>query len=138
MQDFSDFHDAVREFMDEFGSYATYVAQLDVGEYDPATGTNSTNVSEFQVRAIMTDMSLRSNGLASKLNTLIQEGDKVLYVQPTDSLLPILYPYGILVVDPTDDKIIIAGVTYKVVTAKTVDPTGSVNKPILYELYVRR
>lgn len=138
MQDFSDFRDAVRDFMDEYGAEATYITQMDVGSYDPATATNTVNIGEFPVRAIMAELSLQSNGAKSKYRTVIREGDKMLYVEPTADMLPILFPSGMLEVDPTDDRIILGGVTYKVVTAKVVDPTAGLTLPILWELYVRR
>lgn len=138
MSDFSDFRAAVSGLMDDFGTTATYIAQIDTGEYDPATGQVSVTVGEYSVRAIMTDMTLRSNGQTVKSGTLIQEGDKLVFVEPTTELLPVLYPSGAIEADPTDDKIKVGSITYKVVSVKVVDPAATGTAPIVWELYVRR
>lgn len=138
MQDFSDFAGLVSSMMDEFGGNATFITQIDTGEYNPATGTNTVVTSEIPIRAILMDLTLQSNGQGTKDKTLIQDGDKVLYVRPTDYLLPILMPDGVLVVDSADDRVIVGGIKYKVVTMKAIDPTASELQPLLYELYIRR
>jgi hypothetical protein len=138
MADFSDFIGTVNSLMDDFGLDATYTTILSLGEYDPALGTAPVSVGQIPIRAIMMDAMLRSNGLGVKDGTTIVAGDKILYVRPTDYLLPILMPSGVLEVDTADDRVIVAGVTYKVVKMKAIDPNATGTQPILYELYLRR
>lgn len=138
MQDFSDFIDAINEMMDDFGTTGMLVTQLDAGEYDPETGMNTVITGEIPIRCILMDLTLQSNGAGTRDKTLIQDGDKVLYVRPSDTLLPILMPNGILEFDSSDDKIKVGGVTYGVVTAKVLDPMATGTLPIMFELYLRR
>lgn len=138
MQDFSDLIGLVDSMMDEFGLTATLVTTLDGGDYDPTTGTITPIVENIPIRCILMDLTLQSNGAGTRDKTLIQDGDKILYVRPSDTLLPILMPNGILAIDSADDKVIVGGYTYDVVTTKTLDPTASGTAPIMFELYIRR
>lgn len=138
MKDFSDFISGITGMMDDFGLSAVLITQHDIGEYNVATGIKPVLVGEIAIRGIMMDLTLQSNGLGTRNKTLIQEGDKIFYVKPTQHLLPILMPDGVLAVDSTDDRVIVGGATYKVVTTKTVDPTASRTQPLLFELYLRR
>jgi len=138
MQDFSDFIGMVNDMMDDFGSQGVLITQLSTGDYNPATGTNVVTNSEIPITCILMDLTLQSNGAGTKDKTLIQDGDKVLYVRPSTELLPILMPNGILEVDSADDKVIVGGFTYDIVTTKIIDPTASNTTPLLFELYLRR
>jgi hypothetical protein len=138
MQDFSDFIGLVNSMMDDFGTSGVLVTTLKSGEYDPATGTATNLSGEIPFRCILMDLSLQSNGAGTRDRSLIRDGDKVLYVRPSDVLLPLLMPDGILEFDSADDKVIVGGVTYGVVTSKVIDPTATWQKPIMFELYIRR
>ena len=138
MQNFSDFSSVVNDMMADFGSAGILTTQLDFGEYDPTTGVKSVVTADMTVYGILMDLSLQSNGLGIKDKTLIQAGDKLCYLKPSEELLPILMPDGIVVVDPADDRIAFGDVIYKIVTVKVLDPTSSRTKPIYYELYLRR
>lgn len=138
MQDFSDFIGLVNDMMDEFGSTGILLTQLDAGEYDPATGTANVITGEIPIRCIFMDLTLQSNGSGTRDRTLIQDGDKVLYVSPSAALIPALMPNGVLEVDSSDDKVVVGGYTYSVVTSKVIDPTASGTNPIMFELYLRR
>jgi hypothetical protein len=138
MQDFSDFIGLVNDMMDEFGTVGTLVVNLEGDGYDPATGTTNSVTADIPIKCIIMDLTLQSNGAGTRDKTLIQDGDKVLYVRPSDELLPILMPDGILAVDSSDDKVVVGGHTYDVVTTKVLDPTASGTKPIMFELYIRR
>jgi hypothetical protein len=138
MSNFSDFIETVNALMEDFGLDATYTTIIGMGEYDPALGSAPVSVGEIPIRAIMIDATLQSNGLGVRANTNIVAGDKILYVRPTDYLLPILMPSGVLEVDTADDRVLVSGVSYKVVTMKAVDPNATGTNPILYELYIRR
>lgn len=138
MKDYSDFICGISGMMDDFGLNAVLITQLDMGEYDVLTGTKPVVTGEIPVRGILMDLKLHTNGLGTKDKTLIQVGDKVFYVKPTDYLLPILMPDGVLAIDSTDDRVVIGSTVYKVVTMKTLDPSVSRSAPILFELYLRR
>lgn len=138
MQDFSDFILVVDDMIKDFGSVGVLTTQLESGDYDPSTAKNTVVTADITVYGIIMDLSLQSNGLGIKDKTLIQAGDKICYLRPSDELLPILMPDGILVIDPADDRVAFGNVTYKVVTVKVLDPTSSLTKPIYFELYLRR
>lgn len=126
---FDDFHRTVIELMDEFGTSAGTFIKVKPGTYDPNTGMVTTVTVEVPVQLILTDLTLQSNGYSVKYGTLIQAGDKEIYVRPTDQL-------KLLGIDPATDSVRVAGVTYKIVTFKEANPTGT--DPIVYSLYARR
>lgn len=128
MQDFSDFHEMVREMMKDFGTQGTLVSRTG-GDYDPATGEVSVSDTETSITCILMDMTLQSNGSGTKDKTLIQDGDKVLYVEPSPNVQSI---------DSTSDKVVVGGITYDIVTMKMIDPTATNSSPLLYELYLRK
>jgi hypothetical protein len=138
MQDFSDLIGTVDAMIVDFGLDAMLVAQVDTGEYDPATATNTVVITEIPIRAILMELTLQSNGQGTRDKTLIMDGDKVLYTRPSGAAIAALMPNGVITVDSTDDRVIAGGVKYKVVTTKVVDPTGSGANPIMFELYLRR
>jgi len=129
----TDFDTVVMEMMQEFPMEAIYIKQSE-GSYNPATGTVSPSTTlETPVQALLFDLTLQSNGFSVKFGTLIEAGDKNLLVRPpnkTDPLAPAL------VVNPATDRVVVAGVTYKIVTFKEVNPTGT--DPVLFDLYIRR
>jgi len=129
----SDFDGAVSEFMQEFGFTATYLQPDGTSAYDPSTGTNTVNYLSIPVKAIQMDLNLRSNGLTVAPNTLIQSGDKQLYIRPpnksdTEAVA--------LVVNPAADKVEINGVLWRILTFKEITPDAT--DQILIELYIRR
>lgn len=123
---FDDFHSTVLEFMRESAAIGKLVKDAE-GEYDPATGTVMGARVEIDVQAILMDLTLQSNGLSAKYNTLIEAGDKEAYVRPNREV-----PFTI---DPSD-RLRIGSVEYKIVTMKEINPNGA--EPILYTLYLRR
>ena len=138
MQDFSDFIGAINEMMDDFGTSGFLITQLGAGEYNPATSTTEVITGEIPIRCILMDLTLQSNGAGTRDKTLIQDGDKILYVRPSDELLPLLMPNGILEIDSSDDRVRVGGLVYDVVRTKVVDPSATGTKPIMFELYLRR
>jgi hypothetical protein len=84
-------------------------------------------VSEIDVEAILMDLTLQSNGLSTKYQTLVEAGDKEAFVRPNK-----VTPFTIA----PADRLLIGGVEYKVVTMKEVNPTTT--DAILYSLYLRR
>lgn len=125
---FEDFHRTVLELMDEFGGTGTFV-KVKEGTYDPNTGTTSAVTVEATVQLIVMDLTLQSNGYSVKYGTLIQAGDKEIYIRPTEQM-------KLLGIDPASDSVKVGNVTYKIVSFKEVNPTGT--DPIVYSLYVRR
>lgn len=125
---FEDFHLTVLELMHEFGTTGIYV-KVKPGTYDPNTGTNTAVTVEAAVQLIVMDLTLQSNGYSVKYGTLIQAGDKEIYIRPTDQM-------KLLGIDPASDSVRVGSVTYKIVSFKEVNPTGT--DPIVYSLYVRR
>jgi hypothetical protein len=133
MTDFSDFDKAVGEFFNDFGFEATFLKAVD-GTYNTATGRNEgATTSEIPVEAILMDLTLQSNGLSTKFGTLVQAGDKELYLRPTNKTDPVLLP---LVITPGKDKVKVSGVVYNIVTMKEINTTAS--EPLLFDLYIRR
>jgi hypothetical protein len=129
---FSDFDAMVAEFMGEFGFTATYVKTLSSIPNDATGGVDTTSQS-ITINAIRAELFRPLNGSGTKANSLIQEGDLILYVQPTDKADEFA---DALVVNAATDSVIIAGETWAIVTSKlhATDPSD----PILYELYVRK
>lgn len=133
MSDFSDFDRAILEFFVDFGFEATYIKQLGDGVYDPATGENVITTVEIPVEAILLDLTLQSNGLSTKFGTLVQAGDKELYIRPPEKTDPLRLP---LVINPANDRVRANGVEYKIHSMKELNTTST--ESLLYNLYIRR
>lgn len=120
------------EFIREYPSEAFLIRET-TGEYDPATGDVSNSVEEIPIEAILMDLTLQSNGLSTKYGTLVEAGDKELYMRPVNKTNPLLDP---VVIQPATDKIRIGGFTYQIVTFKELNPTAA--NSVLVTLYLRR
>ena len=129
---FSDFDSTVQEFMDELGFDATYL-KYTTAAYNPALSGNSSTVTEIAIRAILLDRTLQNNGLGTQPNSLIQAGDKQLFIQPTQKVYEYATP---LTVNPAADKVRIGTTVYSIVTVKEINTTAA--DQILIELYIRR
>lgn len=127
-----EFDYTVMEFMKEYGFFGTYVKTA-VGDYDPSTGEPSTVVTEIPVEVILMDLTLQSNGFSTKYGTLVQAGDKDLWMRPPQKTDPDAEP---ITIDPASDVVKLNGVTYKIVTAKETSIGGQA--PLLYNFYIRR
>lgn len=127
----TDFDQTVIEFMADMGSTVT-INQVIEGAYDPATGLVGTSTIAITTKAILMDLTLQSNGLSTKYGTLVEAGDKELYMQPPHKL----NGGPVIQISPASDKVTVAGIAYKIVTLKEINPTGA--DPILYTLYLRR
>lgn len=133
MVDFSDFDNAVLEFMREFGFIATYEKQNGNGTYDTTTGENVVEIVSIPVEAIIIDLTKPNNGLGSKFGTEILAGDKEIYIRPPEKTDPLRTP---LVIDHTTDNIVANGVRYNIVVVKEVNPTTT--NAIMYNILIRR
>ena len=132
MSRFSDFDQCVAEFMSEWGFTAIY-QRTTYSVPDDTDGTVSNIVTQIPIRAIRSELFRPLNGSGTKANSLIQEGDLILYVQPTEKADEFAEK---LEIDASADKVVISGVEWNIVTCKThaPDPTDV----ILYELYIRK
>lgn len=122
---------AVYELMGEFGTLVTYISHTE-GEYDTSTGTSPTIETNYTVEGIVMDLTLASNGLSTKYGTLVEAGDKELFIRPPKTVAGL----DALTVSPASDFVVVAGTKYKIVTFKEVNPTG--DAAILFTLYIRR
>lgn len=129
---FDDFDQTVLEFMNDFGFDATYL-QSSEGTYDPNIGENVVTTTEIPIRAILLDRILKNDGIGTQPGSLIQAGDKQLFIQPTQKVDVDAAP---LVVNPSSDRVRVGADTYKVVVAKEINTTAA--DQILIELYIRR
>ena len=129
---FEDFDRMVAEMMAEFGFTATYVRQVSAIPDDTA-GTVTVVTEDISVSAIKMELIRPMEGSGTRSNSLIQDGDQILYVRPTEKVDSFA---DVLVVNPASDVIKINGVTWGIVTVKEVNPTAS--NVILYELYIRK
>lgn len=129
----SDLDAMVVEMMNEFGSVATLITIL-AGTYDTATGeTIGTTTIETPVRFILMDYPLRRDGVGTKFGGLVEDIDKMCYVQPANKNNKFV---SMPEVTPTSSTIRINNQTYKIVVAKDVNPTAT--DSILLELYIRK
>lgn len=111
---------------------ATYIKALP-SVYDPSTGAASSTTLEIPVKCILLDLTRINNGLSSKFGTLVSEGDKEVYILPSEKADPLATP---LVIDATSDRLRIGSITYDVKAMKEANPTGAA--PLLYNLLIRR
>jgi hypothetical protein len=132
MGKYSDFDQLVAEFMREWGFTATYLRTLSSVPND-ATGGVDVTTQEIQIAAIRSELIRPLTGTGTNPGTTIQEGDLILYVQPTEKADEFA---DALSIDPASDSVIISGVSWNIVTCKTHAPDPS--DVILYELYIRK
>jgi hypothetical protein len=128
----NDFDLTVLEFIKESGATATLIQTVD-GEYDPVQTSVAQTVTNITVEGILMDLTLRSNGLSVKYNTMIEAGDKEFLMRPPHKTNGWDIP---VVISSASDRINIAGHLYQIVTLKELNPTGA--DPILVSLYLRR
>jgi hypothetical protein len=126
-----DFDKAALELVSEFGGPATYV-KTTLGDYDPATGTAATTTVNIPLTVAMFDLNNPQNGYGTKPGTELQAGDKETYVLPPTKQ----GQADILPIDTVNDKIVVNGVSYSIVTMKEMNPSGT--DPLLYIFYLRR
>lgn len=128
----ADFDFVVAEFMRDYGTTGQFIRTV-TGQYDPNTGTTPTTVTEIDVEVILMDLTLQSNGYSVKYGTLVQAGDKDIYMRPPNKVVPYMMP---LEINPATDSVRVNGIVYKIVTMKEVNTTGT--NAIVYSLYARR
>jgi hypothetical protein len=126
------FDAVVQRTMKKFTGKATILIQ-GVGVYDDDTGTYTTSDSSYEVNCLVFDKTLQSNGTQTDKNTLIQAGDKQVFIQPVEKDKDV---NPLPRIKPERDSILLSGVKYGIVTFKEINPSQS--DCILIELYVRK
>lgn len=129
----NDFDLMVLEFIKESGATGATLTQTLEGTYNPSTGTVATTTNVYPIECILTDLTLKSDGLSVKYGTLVEAGDKELYLRPPHKTNGLTVPIAI---SPASDRVTVAGVTYRVMDLKEVNPTGA--DPLFISLYLRR
>ena len=132
MSRFDDFHNDVREFMRDFGFLATYVHTVSSTPND-ATGEVDDVTESIEIEAIKMELVRPVEGSGSKSGTLIQDGDQMLYVRPTEQVDKLAQA---LSVNPSADHIVINNKPWRIVTWKEYNPSAS--ECIMYEFYIRK
>lgn len=133
MGDLTDFEGCVSDFMDDFGGAATVIVRGSQKK-DPVTGNIVYEETPYTVRAILLDIMKTLSGTGTVNGTTIQQGDKVLFVEPPEKKYPGADPLPKL--DPTKDTVVMGNITYKVVTVKETNP--SADNLVMLEIYLRR
>ena len=131
MSSTSDFDRMCLDFINDDPMTATYLQYIE--DYDYATSENIVIEVRTSVSGILLDFDRTSNGLSSKFGEMVLAGDKDFYMLPTQKRDPLATP---IVPNTTSDKIIVAGITYKIHVMKSADPTGAA--PLLYNFMLRR
>lgn len=127
----SDFDQMLLLFMADDPMTATYLQYIE--DYDYTTSENVLVEVATPVSCILLDFERTNNGLSSKFGQLVIEGDKELYMLPTQKRDPIAAP---IIPNTTSDKIIVAGITYKIHVMKEANPDAVA--PLLYNFMLRR
>lgn len=127
----SDFDSMIMDFMRDDPMTATYLQYIE--DYDYATSENTVVEITTPVSGILLDFDRSNNGLSSKFGEMVLAGDKNFYMLPTQKRDPLATP---IIPNTTSDKIIVAGITYKIHVMKEANPTGAA--PLLYNFMLRR
>lgn len=107
-----------RVLLKKFGQSMTLTRQV-AGSYDPTTGSIALTTQTFVDFGVVLPY---SNGVSSIDDSLIQTGDRQVFIQMSTEPKP-------------TDKITIAGAVHNIVNVKPLEPAG-VN--VLYELQIRK
>src|SRR3990167_5309281 len=94
-----------------------------IGEYNPATGTSSSTITDTTRKGAIFDYNLVVYGNDMINNTLVQAGDKRLYLD-ANGVAPSL-----------NDQAIIGGVTWQIKNIKDANYTGT---SVIYDCTIRR
>lgn len=129
----SPFDRVVADMMRKFGTRAQIVVALEE-EYDVDTSENIVRYQDYPVNALFFDYIDKTNGLGSKGNTLIQTGDKQVYVQPPNKMeTGVPLPH----LKPNRDTLKLGEQVYKIIALKQINPSMTNSGCVLYEMYVR-
>lgn len=123
----------VDKFMDSYGFSCTIIRQGN--NYDPTTSENITTEQLIPCTGILFDYTLRQLGDKNVADSLIQSGDKQLFIKPVQKA-----EFGDLTtitnLFTSSDSIEIGSIRYKVITFKQINPTTA--NPYVWELSIRK
>lgn len=123
----------VKRYFDLYGFEVNIVKYETSSEYDVDSSSFPVNERLVPARGMLFDYILKKDGTGKYGNTLIQEGNKQLYILPP--VKNTQYAGDPLeTIDPTSDKIKIKNDLYEIVTFKEVNP--STTDSCLWELYI--
>lgn len=118
---------AVMNMMRTKGGAASLVIPDGEPAYNPDTSTVISTETYYPVRVIVFDYIKKTDGTGTVYgSTLIETGDKQVFVQPTPDLP---------VPKARTGRVIFKGVSYNIITVKAIDPSGT--NVLLYELFMR-
>jgi hypothetical protein len=130
---FSDFDRMISEFMIEFGWKTTYFHKISESVND-TTNVITPVFEEIEIEAIKMELVRPVEGSSgNKAGSLIQNGDQMLYIRPTEKADVFA---DAVAIGNTADRIDINGKMWKIVTCKSYDPSAT--DCVLYELYIRK
>lgn len=127
------FDNLVNDMMAEFGTTA-YVLVATKEEYDLETSENKVVVVPYKVKAIFFDYVDKTAGSGTEKNTLVQTGDKQVFIQPphkTQTGIPLPH------LQANRDKLKVGDKIYKIVTIKEFNTSMTREGCVLYECFVR-
>lgn len=122
----------VASMMSKFGTTAQVVVVTNE-YYDPSSSENVVTTLEYDVSALIFDFIRKGDGLGTENNTLIQTGDKQVFIQPPDKIGGVPLPHIL----PNRDKIRINGTLYKIIVLKQDNMSITQQGCVMYELFVR-
>lgn len=123
----------VASMMAKFGTTAQI--RIAISEaYDPSTSENVVDYHDYPVNAMFFDYIRKTEGLGAENQTLIQSGDKQVYIQP-----PQKTDFGMALptISPNKSLLIFGDKIYKIVTLKQHNPSMTNDGCVLFEMYVR-
>ena len=125
----------VKKEMDRYGFDLEIIRDTSTFEYDPVNPLALQQRRYILVGVILFDLTLQSNGDTFKPNSLINAGDKQLFIQPPED--DGFYNTNETdVVLPNRDKIKIGNKLYKIITFKQLNPSAT--DSVLFECYIRQ
>lgn len=127
------FDNLVNDMMDSFGTVAYVVVATKEG-YDVETSENVVTEVPYKVRAMFFDYVDKAAGVGTERNSLVQTGDKQVFIQPPHKTITgVPLPH----IMPNRDKLRVADKIYKIVTIKEFNTSMTRQGCVLYEAYVR-
>lgn len=127
------FDEVVYNMMQEFGTYA-FLSVTTKEEYDPEISENIVIKVDYKVKVCVFDYLDKRSGVGTESNSLIQTGDKQVFIQPPHKTVTGVPLPHIL---PNRDLLKIGDKIYKIVAIKEYNPSMSRQGCVLYEAFVR-
>lgn len=116
----------VTNMMSRFGGPATLTRENGEATYDPVTSTLTKSNTIYTLRVIAFDYIQKGSGVGNYFGTMVQTGDKQLYIKPASDIPA----------PEVDDIITFEGAKWKVVAVKAHNPSGA--NAFLHEVYMRQ